>query len=462
MTSNCWPLCPALSQPTPGSGPALSIDVGADRAPISPLIYGINFVTESMAQTLAIPVSRWGGNSVTRYNWRIDTMNTASDYFFQNIRNVNPNTATLPAGSDSDEFVEQNKRTGTQSIITIPMLGWVAKRRVEDHPYDCGFSIRKYGPQQASDPYDTDCGNGLKPDGTPVTGNDPADTSIAVGPAFARDWVAHLVSRYGSAQNGGVRFYNLDNEPMLWPSTHRDVHPQPTSYDEMITRTVATALAIKQADPSAQTLGPVLWGWSAYWYSAADQAPGGNWWENPPDRNAHGGVPFAPWYLQQLRKYEQDIGTRLLDYFDLHYYPQAPGVSLSGAGDAATQALRLRSTRSLWDPTYADESWINGTEGGPQVRLIPRMREWAQASYPGTKLALTEYNWGALDHINGALAQADVLGIFGREGLDLATLWSPPKTGEPGEFAFRMYRNYDGVGAQFGDTRVRAISTDQE
>ena len=74
-----------------------------------------------------------------------------------------------------------------------------------------------------------------------------------------------------------------------------------------------------------------------------------------------------------------------------------------------------------------DESWIGGAgwESGI-VRLIPRMKDWVTANYTGTKLAITEYNWGALDHINGAVAQADVLGIFGREGLDLATLWGPP------------------------------------
>ncbi|HMR65436.1 MAG TPA: glycoside hydrolase family 44 protein, partial [Anaerolineae bacterium] len=196
--------------------------------------------------------------------------------------------------------------------------------------------------------------------------------------------------------------------------------------------------------------------------SAADSAAGGSWWATRPDRMAHGDTPFVAWYLQQMAAYEQQHQLRLLDYLDLHYYPQASGVSLSPAGNAATQALRLRSTRSLWDPTYADESWIAGTEGGPAVRLIPRMRDWVTANYPGTKLALTEYNWGALDHLNGALAQADVLGIFGREGLDLATLWAPPTATEPGAFAFRMYRNYDGSGGKFGESGLQATSTDQD
>jgi hypothetical protein len=164
----------------------------------------------------------------------------------------------------------------------------------------------------------------------------------------------------------------------------------------------------------------------------------------------------VPWYLQQMRAYEQNNGVRILDYLDLRYYPQASGVALKSAGDDATQALRLRSTRSLWDPTYTDESWID-----EPVRLIPRMRGWVNANYPRTKLAISEYNWGALDHINGALAQADVLGIFGREGLHLATLWSPPSASESGAYAYRMYLNYDGQGGSYGDIWVRSASADQ-
>jgi hypothetical protein len=89
------------------------------------------------------------------------------------------------------------------------------------------------------------------------------------------------------------------------------------------------------------------------------------------------------------------------------------------------------------------------------------MKNWVNAHYPGTRTAITEYNWGGHEHINGALAQADVLGIFGREGLDLATLWDPPEFGEPCAFAFRMYRNYEGTGERFGDVAVNAMSADQ-
>ncbi len=441
---------------TPEPAPALSVDAAAGRKPISPYIYGMNFADPDLADELDLPVNRRGGNSTTRYNWQEDAYNTGSDWYFENIAENNDHPEDLPDGSAADHFVAQNWATGTDSILTIPMIGWVAKERKENHPFDCGFKVSIYGPQQAVDPWDTDCGNGVRTSGSKITGNDPEETSVAANPQFVEDWVAHLVEQHGAAGSGGVRFYNLDNEPMLWNSTHRDVHPGAVTYDELRDRTYLYAAAVKQADPTALTLGPVLWGWCAYLYSAADGCSPGSDYAN----NAN--TYFVPWYLQQMQLYETQHNERILDYLDLHYYPQADGMSLADTpGSAATQALRLRSTRSLWDPTYIDESWISDG-GGVAVNLINQMKTWVNDNYPGTGLAITEYNWGALGYLNGALAQADVLGIFGREGVDLATLWSPPEPGDPGAYAFRMYRNYDGRGHKFGETSVQASSANQE
>jgi hypothetical protein len=431
--------------PSPAPGPAISVDAGADVHPISPDVYGINYASEALAAELRLPVRRWGGNATSRYNWLVDETNAGSDWYFENV------PTDLGA---ADVFVEQDRRTGTRTLLTVPLIGRVASRRLDTHPFDCGFKVSRYGAQQATDPWDPDCGNGVHVGGGgEIAGNDPADTSVEAGPEFVRAWVEHLVARHGAAAAGGVAYYNLDNEPMLWSSTHRDVHPSPTSYDELRDRTWAYGAAVKAADPTARTLGPAEWGWTGYFWSALDQAGGGDWWNHPADRLAHGGVPFVEWYLQQMAAYEAQHGVRVLDLLDEHFYP--PTVALAAAGGAEMQALRLRSTRLLWDPTYAEESWI-----AEPVYLIPRMRAWVAANYPGTGTAIGEYNWGALDHVNGALALADVLGIFGRERLDLAALWAPPEPGEPGAFAFRMYRNVDGAGRGFGETSVRATSAD--
>jgi hypothetical protein len=438
-------------------GPSLVVDLGAPRHPISPEIYGMNFADEELAAELRLPVRRWGGNATTRYDFATDTTNRGSDWYFENVPG-SADPANLPDGSESDLFVEQDRRTGTDSVLTLPLIGWKPKAR----DFSCGFSIAKYGPQRDSDAqWRPDCGNGVRPDGTNVTGNDPHDTSVEIGPEYVTDWLAHLTGKYGTAAQGGVRFYNFDNEPDIWHATHRDVHPAGASYDELRDSTYAIGAAVKAADPGAQTLGPVGWGWNSLFLSGHDQETcnrlGGSCWGNPPDRAAHGGTPFGEWYLARMRDYEQEHGVRLLDYYDNHWYPQGSGVAFGNGNDPATNALRLRSTRNLWDPTYVDESWINDT-----TRLIPRMKEMVAANYPGTKTAITEYNWGALDSINGALAQADVLGIFGREGLDLATLWAPPSADQPGAYAFRMFGNYDGQGGRFGDTSVKATSADQD
>jgi hypothetical protein len=350
----------------------------------------------------------------------------AADWYFENLPEAATDPAILPDGSVTDLFVDANRRTRTESLLTIPLIGWTPKARERT----CGFSVAKYGPQQSTDPFEPDCGNGVRPDGSQVTGNDPRDTSIAIDPTFVGDWVRHLVNRYGQAGSGGVRFYNFDNEPDIWNGTHRDVHPQPTTTQEIIDATIAYGAALKAADPSAKTVGPVYWGWENFTAMAGE-------------------------YLDRLFAYERQTGVRVLDYLDVHCYPGASGVAFSSVGDDRQVALRLRSTRMLWDTTYVEEGWENRVKA-----IIPSMRALIDQHYPGTKLACTEYNWGAPDTIDGALAQAEVLGIFGRDGMDLASIWGTVDAQNTLGFAFRMYRNYDGHGTGFGDTSVRATSGD--
>jgi hypothetical protein len=119
--------------------------------------------------------------------------------------------------------------------------------------------------------------------------------------------------------------------------------------------------------------------------------------------------------------------------------------------DPATELLRNSSTRQFWDTNYVDPSWINSV-----IALIPRLKGWVTTNYPGTKIGVTEYTWGAESDMNGATAQADILGIFGREGLDLATHWTTPVSNTPAYLAMKMYRNYDGNKSTFGDTSVLA------
>jgi hypothetical protein len=224
---------------------------------------------------------------------------------------------------------------------------------------------------------------------------------------------------------------------------------------EVFTNFCNYSTMVKGIDPNALVAGPEEWGWPGYIYSGYDQQwSGANNDYNPadyPDRKTHGGQDFGPWFLSQVQARSQAAGKRLIDIFTLHCYPQEGNVS-GDAVDSATELLRNQSTRQFWDTNYVDPSWINSV-----IALIPRMRSWVTTNYPGTKIGITEYNWGAEPSINGATAQADILGIFGRQGLDLATRWTTPDPSTPTYKAIKIYRNYDGNKSTFGDTSVQTI-----
>jgi hypothetical protein len=438
----------------------VSVDLTANVHPFSQQIFGVAYGDGARNAQMGYSVDRWGGNSTTRYNWQVDFHNTANDYYYENIPDCTaPScTGTPPAGNSADAFLSGAFGAGAQPLLTIPTIGWTPRPdSAKQHPYTVGFSVAKYGAQQSVDPWDTNAGNGYHGNGSAITGNDPADTSVAAPPSFEQAWIAHLQSRFGTAANGGVRLFTLDNEVMLWNSTHRDVHPAPATYDEIWNKTVAYAGAIKQQEPNALVTGPVTWGYCDLFGSAADNCMDGS------DRQAHGGLPFVAWYLQQVCAYQKQHGIRLVDYLDLHYYPQGADVSLSDADDPTTAGLRLRSLKELYDPTWVSQSWIadlGDTDGNHYDKpgLVPRVRAWIAQYCPGTKLAITEYNWGNDNTVSGAVAQAEALAIFAREGVDLATRWIAPAANTQAEKAFAIFLNYDGAGGRVQGDSVGATS----
>ena len=431
----------------------LSADLTQPTHSISPYIYGANLIgDEAVLQQWQLPINRWGGNALTRYNWRQDVYNPGNHQFYENL--LNPDPGTLPNNSTADQFVERNRQYRTASLMQTSIIGWTPT----DRSPRCGFQWNKYGEQTNADWYTMwGCGNGISKATNNYVVSDPYDTSVPVDENNSRDWVRHLVSRYGKAQQGGVQFYQLDNEPMLWNLNHRDIHPQAPSYDEVVTKGIRNGSAIKSADPTAKVIGPGLWGWSAYFRSTRDlEDPNGD-----PDYERTR-LDFLPYYLQEMRRFEEQNGYRLLDYLDVHYYAQGyiDGVSIwedSVSSSPTTNALRMRSTKDLWDRNYRSESWID-----QPTYVIPRLKEWIAQYYPGTKLSLSEYRWGGFDTIGGALTQAELLGIFGREDVGMAMVWDAPKLGTPGDYAFRIYRNYDNRGSMFGDLSLRASSSNSD
>ena len=444
--------CFAASAQSP---PALAVDAVANVHAISPFLYGINEWSDNgLLGIMRIPLLRWGGDDATSFNWQASVKNNTGDnpWCFENY-SVSP---------DFDAFHTANLAAGTVSMGTVSLMDWSPKTAGE-----CSFSVKKYGAQKATNPDNSDCGSGILPSGAQIK-NDPNDAYIPVTEAFTQQWVSQLMSSYGPANTGGVRVWEMDNEPEWWFGVHSDIYQQNATYDDMMTRNLKWARAVKTIDPTALVSGPVPAGWSGMLFSRLDMNDGWGkspyqYWDNPLDYQAHGSVYWIPYYLQQMQNFEQQNGYRLLDMVDVHAYITPGGLSGS-VGNAAMETLRMTSTRVLWDSTYYPPGGGYQDATGAEVApaMVPRLRQWVADNYPGTKTAITEYNWGAPDSITGAIAQADILGIFGREQLDYATVWTSLSPTTPAAFAFKTYLNYDGDGGHFGGTSVSATSSDPD
>ena len=438
---------------------AVSVSAATGRHPISPFIYGMAFAPDDYLLDLRLPINRWGGNDKTRYNWVLGNAdNAAHDWGYRNRKAVDADLPPVPS-SAADAFVRGNAKRGAATLLTVPTIGWVARDMDNSHasvdvPNGGGAGLA--GADGAIAGYDPSA-NRARTSVRSVARKGQAFTdtpTLAGGVVYQDEWIAHLKKTFGDGAHGGVPIYAMDNEPDIWDATHTDVHPARMGYDDVLHNFLEYAGAVKAVDPSALITGPVSWGWTGYTFSALDR--GDDNYHTHADQNRHGGTLFLPWFLAQVRAHDAKVGRRTLDILDVHFYPQGSGL-YGGQTDKATQALRLRATRSLWDPSYRDESWI-----GQPLSLIPRLNGWVTQNYPGTRLGITEWNFGADSHINGGLAIADVLGIYGRENIYLANYWAYPNKNSPGYLAFKLFRNADGRGGGFGDVSCTARSANQD
>jgi hypothetical protein len=396
----------------------VAIDMAAPGAPISPDILGFSSaLSADDLRDAGVQVNSWGGNPSTRYNYELGhAWNHGADYEF---RNTNYGTS----GDESRRFLGVSADAGIASRVAVPTLGWVAK---DDLDSTCSF------PDGAGGCLDREQVGDCAGDGPRA---DPRLANVESTPEQVVAWVEGLL-----ADGLTIEYLAMDNEPELWGGQHYDVHPTCPTYEELLDKYLTYATALRAVAPDSALAGPVMCCWYDYWRTAPGPADGS-------------GTPFLDWFLSNVAAHDAEFGQRTLDVVDVHYYPQS-GV-YNDDTSPETNAKRLRSTRSLWDPDYRDESWI--TE---PIRFIPRIKETIERTYPDTPLFISEWNFGAETSMNGALAIADALGIFGREGVDAAAYWRNPPVGSPGWMAFKMHGNYDGQGSRFGGQVLPVTNSD--
>jgi hypothetical protein len=431
---------PVIEPGDPGPSD-VQVDVRADtaRVAISPLIYGINGGAD--VERDRPQVQRSGGNRLTAYNWENNASNAGSDYCFQNDATFG-GPGSPPANAYRG-LLDDARTRGTAAVITLPIVDHVAA----DHddlgdggqgPPACVGDVRNSGTNYLTTRFDENVARkGAAFAATP---------DLTDGKVYQDEAVDYLKRTWGDVPI----LFSLDNEPDLWSSTHARIHPAPVGYDELASRTERFAAAVKDVWPEAPVLGFVSYGYAGY--TTLQNAPDG------------AGRPFIPYFLGRIRDAEATAGHRLVDYLDLHWYPEArgDGVRISDVADGTGAAARVQAPRSLWDPTYEEDSWIVNDVLHEPIALLPSLAADIAANDPGVALSFTEWNFGGGNHISGALATADVLGVFGRQQVGLATIWL---LRSPAQERFllaglRVFTNYDGAGGGFGATSISATTSD--
>lgn len=415
---------------TQGRALVLKVDASKVLCKISPYVYGSN--EDDWARSgKYLTFGRQGGNRMTAYNWENNASNAGSDWQNQNddFLGGGNTPGEVPRKAVADALAHH-----ATFLVTIPMAGYVAADKL------AGGDVNKT-PDYLHKRFVVSLPHKSSPFVYPPDLHD--------GKVYQDEFVKWLEHKFPHRQKGADIWYSLDNEPDIWSGTHSRIHPDKTTYAEIIQKSVAMSKAIKAVAPKTLIFGPASYGWEGYVR-----------FQDPPDAHNR---DFLEFYLAQMKRAGNTTGERLLDVLDLHWYPEAKGDNKRITEAAATPGIvhaRMQATRSLWDASYVEDSWITQSLGGKPIDLLPRVRAKIAKCYPGTKLAFTEYQYGGQNDISGAIAQADALGIFGREGVFAAALWP---YGGPANYvhaAFDAFRNYDGRGAQFGELALKAISPD--
>ncbi len=434
------------------TAPTVNVTITIDPSktkPISPWIYGINFYSGVTGAPPQLTFDRAGGNRWTAYNWETNASNAGSDYLYENDDYLS--SSTVPAEAVRS-FIAGDQSNNLASLITVQLQGLVAGDEA--------------GPVSVSNPPDLSrfkqvVDQKSTVSSAPFTLTPPTTDNYV----FLDEFVWALNQKFSGTNIFGTNpthptFVSLDNEPELWNSTHLEVQgPNPVTSDDYIAKTITLTEALKNQFPNMIIFGPVHYGFQGIynWQGELNATPtGANWF---PDK-----------YLIAIGAASATYGKPLVDVYDFHWYAEeydangTRSIDLSGTTltDAQVQLI-VQSPRNLWDPTFSDSTnsnpWIYEELGNSPINILGRLQSKINAEFPGMKISITEYENGGWNHIAGTIAQADNLGIFGSQGIFAANFWPPNGTYSYALAGFRAFRDFDGAGANFGDTSMQSVSS---
>jgi hypothetical protein len=315
-----------------GYGPPLEIDDATRIAPV---------------------MVRWGGNTSSRFNFKLGNVwNAGADWNFANV--------TRGPRNLWEKWIQDHANANERVIFTVPILGWLAK--------------------------DTSSRGDPKNPNPATTGEPLTDSDFRM-----------LVGRIKELLPHQDRIYPLDNEPFQWHHIHGDAVAQKVTPEKFAKQWLHYARLVREVDEQAFLTGPGLWGYAdvqnlpAFLKAVLGQR----------DKN---GKPLLNIVSAGLYPQNQKLLATLADI--------TGRTALNNDAVVATDTLRVATTANFDDETFVDPSWINAP-----IAHIPKLRKIIHETAIAKKLkresipqiGIAEYNWGAPYSASGAAAQAIIL-----------------------------------------------------
>ncbi len=401
------------------------IDFTEETKEISPYIYGVNqYGNEDNLGEANFTAIRQGGNRLTAYNWETNASNAGSDWYHSSDDNLSSSDEPADIVRTLSQEAEENGIM--YKLTTLQMAGYVAADKSGQVSEENAAPSERFNEVR------------FRSDG-----EFPDTPDLTDGVVYMDEYVNYIINMLGdSTSETGIQGYSLDNEPVLWSVTHSRIHPDPVTIEELCTKSAELAAVVKEIDPNAEIFGPALYGYTAYDHLADDDDS--TEWEDLKEANGYNW--FIDCYLDYMCQASEEAGVRLLDVLDIHYYSESASVSAED---------RVQSVRTLYEEGFSENSWI-GQWCMHNLPLLPTIQESIDEYFPGTKIAISEYNFGGED-LSGTIAEAEALGCFADMGVYFATIWG----GNEYQFAaIRLYTNYDGKDSAFGYTLISTTTDD--
>jgi hypothetical protein len=437
------------------------IDTTKERRRISPLIYGVNsFNVGSLPADLLASVSfvRRGGDRANTYNWETNLSTSSTEQSTQDsdytlVEHLPLSDRATPAALDVD-MITRTRAAGIGAMIPFVLNDYVATVQAYDLPW------RSWTAAAGQRDSFFDRLAPVKPSALSATPN------LDDGIVYSDEHFAFLKTKLGNIYDAGPTqvLVGIDNEPDLYADNYPYLQagsganllgPSGNIVGKVVDGLQFTnekflpfTKRVKELAPGAKIVGPSHYHYDGYttWEEKMPQFDDRNW--------------FMETFLDLVKTESERIGKRLLDVWDMHWYPQGTIdgqlVEYVPPTTAARVDAIVQSPRAYWDHDYDEGSWVSQHTGGPTY-ILERIQTRLAAHYPGTPVGVSEYFPGGCGHIASGIGVADSLGIFMRMSVGLAALW--PDCAAAGQLtyaygALKLLRNADGRGLRFADTVV--------